>query len=120
MGATVYEGFEFTFVLGEHISSIQIYNSKTCNPDTLVSGLVATSIHKSTFKPTKDVDNAQIYLKIFCENGYEVDTANITWSTETKPFNKFEAESDGGENAYKFTKVNATATITLVAKAVVA
>ena len=125
VGGQVYVGFEYTFVLGDHITGIEIYNSKTCNPDTLVAGLVATSIDKSTLKPTQEVDNAQIYLKIFCEEGFVVDTAATTWSvdngetwtTDNKPFNKFEAESDGGDNAYKFTKVNASVMIKLVGKA---
>lgn len=112
-------GFEVTFVKGAHVASIEVYKDNTFADASKIEGLVATSVDKSSMEPTTVADQAQVYIKITFEDGYQLDADAITYSTEAKPFNKVEEVTVGSGN-YKFTKVNASATITIAAKAIVA
>ncbi|MCQ2087397.1 MAG: hypothetical protein MJZ37_04920 [Bacilli bacterium] len=114
---TVKEGYQVTFVKGEHVVSIELYNDAECTEANKVTGLVGTSIHKSSGEPTKEVDMGQLYCKIVFEEGYKLDATNTkTGSGTTCTFNKIE-ENPAGSGKYKLTKVNSDGTITIVAVA---
>lgn len=112
----VYEGYEVTFVLGEHVKSIQIYNSKKYAEGTEVEGLVATSLDESSLNPTK-VDG-QVYFKVYFDEGYTMDK-DAMLAVEGKIFNKIQ-DPDKTEVAdgYRLTKISGNGTVTILAKAI--
>ena len=112
---TVYEGFTFTFVKGEHITKVEVYSTKSYIPGTGSETLTAVSLDETTLRPTKK--DGQIYIMVYVEDGYVFDTT-VEFDTAKQPFKNLKGPADTKvANAYRFTKVNSDATITLKAKA---
>lgn len=115
---TVTEGYKFTFILGEHVTGIEVYSSPDYSPESKVEGLIAESLSKtSPYLPSKEGD-PQIFIKIFFEDGFELNKKGcVVVSEKENPYNEIKKPSDTGvEDGYKFTKVCADATVTIAAK----
>lgn len=113
----VYDGNKITFVLGEHVTGLEIYESKTYAAETKIEGLVAFALNEKTLKPT--FEEGQVYMKIFFEEGYVIDSdAMATLLGDDIPYNKVKGPEDTKDpDGYRLTKVTKSGTVTILAKA---
>lgn len=113
----VYDGNKITFVLGEHVTGLEIYESKTYVADTKVEGLVAFVLNETTFKPT--FEEGQVYMKIFFDEGYVIDSdAMASLLGDDIPYKNVKGPDDTKDpDGYRLTKVTKSGTVTILAKA---